>query len=336
MPASKTRAWISPSWPAPRLRRRRGASPSHFSPVPASSYPGETSGPVLPAPIVTVSKNANVATGGQGERDAARAGRAGGGAVGSEPGDVLVGSTGVIGPPLPDGAPQGTPRLGQEQGWTVRVCRFRLRGPGHHDHRHRAKAGQRPGRRRPWSLVIAKGSGMIEPDMATLLGYVFTDAAVPGQEHGRPPSGGTVEATFNSLSIDTDTSTSDTVLVLANGAGGARTGGGVRARFAGRVPFADLAAGRRRRGRDQGDPGDRRRGSGRRPGKAGGQGSRQLAAGEVRRARRRPQLGPGRHGDRQMLRRHRHRPGRGAGELRRLRGLPPPASTSKASGNWPS
>jgi glutamate N-acetyltransferase/amino-acid N-acetyltransferase len=66
---------------------------------------------------------------------------------------------------------------------------------------------------------VAKGSGMIEPDMATLLAYFLTDAAVP-----RPLLDQTlrkvVDVTFNCLSIDTDTSTSDSAIVLANGAAG--------------------------------------------------------------------------------------------------------------------
>jgi glutamate N-acetyltransferase/amino-acid N-acetyltransferase len=66
---------------------------------------------------------------------------------------------------------------------------------------------------------IAKGSGMIEPDMATLLAYVFTDAEVqPADLAGTFRR--VVEATFNSLTIDTDTSTSDSALLLANGAAG--------------------------------------------------------------------------------------------------------------------
>lgn len=64
---------------------------------------------------------------------------------------------------------------------------------------------------------IAKGSGMIAPDMATMLSYIFTDAAIAQKllqglvsEH--------VETTFNSMTIDGDTSTSDTCLVFATGA----------------------------------------------------------------------------------------------------------------------
>jgi glutamate N-acetyltransferase/amino-acid N-acetyltransferase len=66
---------------------------------------------------------------------------------------------------------------------------------------------------------IAKGSGMIAPDMATMLCFVFTDAAVPAavlQECLSPA----VERTFNSITVDSDTSTSDTVLLFATGAAG--------------------------------------------------------------------------------------------------------------------
>jgi glutamate N-acetyltransferase/amino-acid N-acetyltransferase len=66
---------------------------------------------------------------------------------------------------------------------------------------------------------VAKGVGMIEPDMATMLAFVFTDAAADpvwlAAEWRRA-----VDATFNCLSVDTDTSTSDTAVVLANGAAG--------------------------------------------------------------------------------------------------------------------
>ena len=66
---------------------------------------------------------------------------------------------------------------------------------------------------------VAKGVGMIEPDMATMLAFIFTDAEV---ERGALDQvfRHAVERTFNCLSIDSDTSTSDTVVVLANGAKG--------------------------------------------------------------------------------------------------------------------
>ena len=67
---------------------------------------------------------------------------------------------------------------------------------------------------------IAKGSGMIAPDMATMLAYVFTDAAIP-QATLQSMVSSANENTFNSITVDGDTSTSDTVLVAATGVAGA-------------------------------------------------------------------------------------------------------------------
>ena len=64
---------------------------------------------------------------------------------------------------------------------------------------------------------IAKGAGMIEPNMATMLVYLLTDLAVPRAELRRMLSSA-VEPTFNSISIDSDTSTSDTVALVSSGA----------------------------------------------------------------------------------------------------------------------
>ncbi|MCB1021573.1 MAG: bifunctional glutamate N-acetyltransferase/amino-acid acetyltransferase ArgJ [Acidobacteria bacterium] len=78
---------------------------------------------------------------------------------------------------------------------------------------------------------MCKGSGMIMPNMATMLGYVFTDAEIrPGilkrmlQE--------AADQTFNCISVDSDTSTNDTVFLLANGASGVNPKGADRERFA--------------------------------------------------------------------------------------------------------
>ncbi|MEO9822051.1 MAG: bifunctional glutamate N-acetyltransferase/amino-acid acetyltransferase ArgJ [Paracoccaceae bacterium] len=64
---------------------------------------------------------------------------------------------------------------------------------------------------------IAKGSGMIAPDMATMLVYIFTDAAI-GQENLQAITSECAELTFNRITVDSDTSTSDTVMVAATGA----------------------------------------------------------------------------------------------------------------------
>ena len=66
---------------------------------------------------------------------------------------------------------------------------------------------------------IAKGSGMIAPDMATMLAYVVTDAALP-REVLQSMLSEMTQTTFNAITVDSDTSTSDTLLLLASGAAG--------------------------------------------------------------------------------------------------------------------
>jgi glutamate N-acetyltransferase/amino-acid N-acetyltransferase len=66
---------------------------------------------------------------------------------------------------------------------------------------------------------VAKGSGMIEPNMATMLAYIFTDAELPSAALDRMLRQA-VHVSFNMLSVDTDTSTSDTCAILANGMAG--------------------------------------------------------------------------------------------------------------------
>ncbi len=66
---------------------------------------------------------------------------------------------------------------------------------------------------------MAKGSGMIAPDMATMLCFIFTDAAIPAGALQSMLSSGT-QTTFNRTTVDSDTSTSDTVLLFATGAAG--------------------------------------------------------------------------------------------------------------------
>jgi glutamate N-acetyltransferase/amino-acid N-acetyltransferase len=69
---------------------------------------------------------------------------------------------------------------------------------------------------------IAKGSGMIAPDMATMLSFVFTDANLPAGVLQECLSAG-VGPSFNSITVDSDTSTSDTLLLFATGKGGKHT-----------------------------------------------------------------------------------------------------------------
>jgi len=167
-----------------------------------------------PRAIVTISKNANVATGPEGERDAAELAELAGAVVGAAATDVLVASTGVIGRRYP-----------------MERIRAHLRAakmPATADLAQVARAimttdtvPKLASARVAGATVtgVAKGSGMIEPDMATMLAYVFTDAAVGGVELAEI-FGRVVGSTFNCLSIDTDTSTSDSAVVLANGVAG--------------------------------------------------------------------------------------------------------------------
>ena len=70
---------------------------------------------------------------------------------------------------------------------------------------------------------IAKGSGMIAPDMATMLAFVFTDAAIPAADL-QVMLGETTDTTFNAITVDSDTSTSDTLIAFATGKAGNAAG----------------------------------------------------------------------------------------------------------------
>ena len=169
--------------------------------------------------VIANSKNANCCTGEQGMTDAAAMADAAARALGIEPGLVAVASTGVIGEPLPfqkiaDAVPALAGSL-SESGiesfaeaimttdtvpkWAVETVTlaegaFSVAG-------------------------VAKGAGMIRPDMATLLSFLWTDASAAPEVLSSilKPA---VDATFNRISIDGDTSTNDTVLLMAGGAAG--------------------------------------------------------------------------------------------------------------------
>jgi glutamate N-acetyltransferase/amino-acid N-acetyltransferase len=167
-----------------------------------------------PRAIVTVSKNANVATGSQGDKDAFELAQLAADVLGCAPEDVLVASTGVIGRAYPMDK--------------IRSHFRSLAKPAVADFPSLARAIMttdtfpKLASTRLGDVTItgvAKGSGMIEPDMATLLAYVATDASVTPDELAGAWAR-VVERTFNCLSIDTDTSTSDSALVLANAVAG--------------------------------------------------------------------------------------------------------------------
>ncbi|MEU3604553.1 bifunctional glutamate N-acetyltransferase/amino-acid acetyltransferase ArgJ [Streptomyces sp. NPDC035033] len=168
--------------------------------------------------VTTLAQNANVATGRQGAENAAEVVRRVAGILGVPQEEVLIGSTGVIGRPLPmdtirahldETAGRG---LAAFTAGPLDVARAMMTTDT------RPKTAVRTvGRARV--VGVAKGVGMLEPDMATMLAYVFTDAEVaPADLSGALRAA--VDRTFNCLSVDTDTSTSDTVAVIANGAAG--------------------------------------------------------------------------------------------------------------------
>ncbi len=166
--------------------------------------------------FVVVSKNANVATGARGLSDAQEVVDGVAGAIGAEPSDVLISSTGVIGRPYPMGrirahlAGLTTPFVGTDAVAAARAMMTTDTVPKVAS----ATVGDAT------VVGVAKGVGMIEPDMATLLAFYATDAEIPAEELSTIFRR-VIDRTFNSLSIDTDTSTSDTAAIMANGLAGA-------------------------------------------------------------------------------------------------------------------
>lgn len=166
--------------------------------------------------VVTISKNANVATGPTGEANALEVRRLAAEVVGVRPEELLVASTGVIGVQYPmDVLTPALEKLAGTAGdadfdaaaaaimTTDTIAKIETRSVGD-----------------ATITGIAKGVGMLEPDMATMLTYFFTDAAVPAAELDAAFRR-VVDRTYNAVSIDTDTSTSDTAAIFASGTAGA-------------------------------------------------------------------------------------------------------------------
>ena len=139
-------------------------------------------------------------------------------ALGCSAETVFVSSTGVIGVPLP----KDRARAGVEAVLSAEPCNWEdaARAIGTTDTFTKgAGAHAMLGDTRVALAGIVKGSGMIAPDMATMLGYVFTDAAV-APEFLQEMLGRANAATYSCITVDGDTSTSDTVLLFATGKAG--------------------------------------------------------------------------------------------------------------------
>ena len=170
--------------------------------------------------IVVNSGNSNAFTGRLGTAAVEHTVAAAAQALGCARGEVFVSSTGVIGEPLPAESTivQKLPGLVQALApgaWPAAARAIMTTDTFPKG----ASATAKIDGRTVHIAGIAKGSGMIAPDMATMLAYVFTDAAVPPALLQRLTSRA-VERSFNAITVDSDTSTSDTVLVAATGAAG--------------------------------------------------------------------------------------------------------------------
>jgi glutamate N-acetyltransferase/amino-acid N-acetyltransferase len=170
--------------------------------------------------IVINAGNANAATGGQGDANAARTAEAAARLLGCLPAQVLVASTGVIGRQLPmDRLEEGIERACNELSAHEGGFRAAAQAILTTDTRPKIVSLQIAGRNQTHTLLgIAKGAAMLGPRMATMLAFLLTDAPV-GTEKLQPILSEAVENSFNCLSVEGHTSTNDTVLILARAPG---------------------------------------------------------------------------------------------------------------------
>ena len=165
--------------------------------------------------IVANSKVSNVATGARGVENARRMAVAAANELGTSADRVLVSSTGVIGVQLPvERIEAGIRGMAADLQQDPLVGAEGIMTTDTHPKALSASVGDAT---LTW---VAKGSGMIAPDMATMLSYIFTDAALDAGTLDQLLRAA-VARSFNMLSVDTDTSTSDTCAILANGLAGA-------------------------------------------------------------------------------------------------------------------
>jgi glutamate N-acetyltransferase / amino-acid N-acetyltransferase len=169
--------------------------------------------------VVVNAGNANAFTGKKGVATVKAVAGAAAKAIGCKPHEIFQASTGVIGEPLnPAFITDAVPRLLQSaraDSWdnAARAIMTTDTFP------KAATAKVKLGTKTVTINGIAKGSGMIAPDMATMLVFIFTDADIPAKVLQKMLST-SVAKSFNCITVDSDTSTSDTVLMFATGAAG--------------------------------------------------------------------------------------------------------------------
>lgn len=166
--------------------------------------------------VIVNSGNANACTGVEGAANARRMAEAVEAAIGANDTSIFVMSTGVIGVQLPiekltSGAPKAVDAL-RPNGWEDAARAIMTTDTHPKLFTHTATIGGQPVR----FTGISKGAGMIHPDMATMLSTIVTDAAIT-QPLLQQALTAAVNQSYNRISVDGDTSTNDTVLLLANG-----------------------------------------------------------------------------------------------------------------------
>lgn len=170
--------------------------------------------------VVVNSGNANAFTGRKGRKSTKLTAEAAAKAVGCGEGEVFLASTGVIGEPLDatkfSGVLDGLAASGTEDFWFEAAKAIMTTDTYPKVATRTAELGGVTVR----INGIAKGAGMIAPDMATMLSFVVTDADIPAGVLQSLLSAG-VGPTFNSVTVDSDTSTSDTLMLFATGAAAA-------------------------------------------------------------------------------------------------------------------
>jgi glutamate N-acetyltransferase/amino-acid N-acetyltransferase len=166
--------------------------------------------------LVVNSGNANAFTGMRGEKIVEMTARLAADAVGCAPEEVFLASTGVIGEPIPEGKFDAVMSVLESEAMEDRFADAASTIMTTDTYPKLATRKVAIGEAEITLNGIAKGSGMIAPDMATMLAFVFTDAAISASALQALLSGH-VESTFNSITVDGDTSTSDTLLAFATG-----------------------------------------------------------------------------------------------------------------------
>ncbi|MFB3814696.1 MAG: bifunctional glutamate N-acetyltransferase/amino-acid acetyltransferase ArgJ [Terriglobales bacterium] len=175
--------------------------------------------------LIVNSGNANCATGAPGRKACERVCKETAALMKVRPAEVFASSTGIIGVPLPvDKILKALPSLVERKSAEEHAVRQFAQAIMTTDTQPKiASTRFLVGGRAISVLGVAKGAGMIHPNLATMLVYLFTDiGARPGEL--RPLLKRVCDETFNCISIDHDTSTNDTVLLLAGGASGVALG----------------------------------------------------------------------------------------------------------------